>query len=132
MTIQTINIGNVVNDGLGGTSGSTANIAVADVIQAVTALDLTKTVNVIGANHYGLADGVEGQIMYFVPSSTHGNTSDAYILVSNARIVITGVGMSNMTDYSWTPFTGESLEPTTIAMAIFADGAWCLRGGARD
>jgi len=127
-------LGTIDSGDIGGTAGAlTITVTVNGVVQATpTALDLTKTVNVIGTNHYGLADGVEGQIMYFVPSSTHGNTSDAYILVSNARTVITGVGMSNITDYSWTPFTGESLEPTTIAMAIFADGAWCLRGGASN
>jgi hypothetical protein len=43
-----------------------------------------------------------------------------------------GEGPVEETDYSWTPFFGESLVPTTIAMAIFADGAWCLRGGTSD
>jgi hypothetical protein len=66
--------------------------------------------------------------MYFVPDSTI--SSSAYILVANARII--GEGPTDTIDYSWTPFDGEASAPATIAMAIFADGAWCLRGGASD
>jgi hypothetical protein len=66
--------------------------------------------------------------MYFVPSS--GINDGIYVLVANARIM--GEGPTDQADYSWTPFSGELLAPTTIAMAIFADGAWCLRGGSTD
>ena len=99
---------------------------------SVTALDLTKQTQILtaaaGTGVYSLANGSEGQIMYFVPAG--GVTSDVYIQIANARIM--GEGPTDVTDYSWTPFTGELLAPTTIAMAIFADGAWCLRGGATD
>lgn len=99
---------------------------------SVTSLDLTKQTHILtavgAAGAYSLSDGVEGQIMYFVPSS--GVNDGIYVLVSNARII--GEGPVDVTDYSWTPFSGETLAPTTIAMAIFADGAWCLRGGATD
>jgi hypothetical protein len=98
----------------------------------ITALDLTKQTQILsaasGTGAYSLADGTEGQIMYFVPDSTI--SSSAYILVANARII--GEGPTDTIDYSWTPFDGESQVPATIAMAIFADGAWCLRGGASD
>lgn len=99
---------------------------------SVTALDLTKQTQILtavgSAGAYSLADGAEGQIMYFVPSS--GVNDGIYVNIANARIM--GEGPTDVTDYSWTPFSGELLAPTTIAMAIFADGAWCLRGGATD
>jgi hypothetical protein len=100
---------------------------------SVTALDITKQTQILtaagSAGAYSLADGVEGQIMYFVPASTANN--DVYVAIANARII--GMeGLTNQANYSWTPFTGEFLAPTTIAMAIFADGAWCLRGGTTD
>jgi hypothetical protein len=122
----------VNNGGTGHSIGETFVLfpaAVGGTTPTPTALDLDKTVNILSTGgNYSLADGTEGQIMYFVPAS--GLTSDVYVIIANARIM--GEGPVEETDYSWTPFFGESLVPTTIAMAIFADGAWCLRGGASD
>jgi hypothetical protein len=100
---------------------------------SLTALDLTKQTQILTAIDdpagYSLADGEEGQIMYFVPGS--GTNDGIYVLVANARIY-NDPSPEDVTDYSWVPFGGETLAPTTIAMAIFADGAWCLRGGSTD
>jgi hypothetical protein len=63
--------------------------------------------------------------MYFVPAS--GITGNVFIQIANARL--TGEGPLESADYDWEPFFRESPAPTTIAMAIFANGAWCLRGG---
>jgi hypothetical protein len=122
----------VNNGGTGHSIGETFVLfpaAVGGTTPTPTALDLAKTVNILSSGgDYSLADGAEGQIMYFVPAS--GLTSDVYVEIANARIM--GEGPVEETDYRWTPFFGESLVPTTIAMAIFADGAWCLRGGTSD
>ena len=100
-----------------------------------TALDLSKQVQIItatGSNrYYTLADGVEGQIMHFVPNSTID--TDVYIRIANARIVdVGGTGLPvAATNYSWAVFTVTEA-PRTISTAIFADGAWCLQGGSTD
>jgi hypothetical protein len=103
---------------------------------SATEIDLTKQVHVLSANTsndgYSLADGTEGQMMYFVPSSATG-TNAIYVSIANARIVNTGSGeIIEQSNYSWNPFLGATEEPTTLAMAIYADGAWCLRGGVTD
>lgn len=101
----------------------------------VTALDLTKQVQIITATgstqNYSLADGSDGQIMYFVPDSAIDTS--VYIKVANARILDTGgTGFpTSVTDYSWQVF-GDTEAPRTISTAIFADGAWCLTGGVSD
>jgi hypothetical protein len=126
--------GPVVGTAFGGTSPADDMYFEVTAIASgsVTALDLTKQTQILTAvgdsGAYSLADGTEGQIMYFVPSS--GVNDGIYVNIANARIM--GEGPVEETDYSWTPFSGESLAPATIAMAIFADGAWCLRGGASD
>lgn len=104
--------------------------------ETVTALDVAKQVQVLSgqldvAGLYSLADGAEGQIMYFVPSSTV--TSTVYVQVANARIISTiGSMPADVTDYVWNVFAGGTTEPSAIRMAIFADGAWCLQGGTTD
>ena len=100
-----------------------------------TALDLTKQIQVLTSdgtnNGYSLADGTEGQIMYFVPAA--GVTGSLYVKIANARILDIGNTFMpiEQANYSWLPFDNDT-QPKTIAMAIFADGAWCLRGGATD
>jgi hypothetical protein len=118
---------------VGGTSpADDVNFEITSIVESRTALSLTKQVQILEDGFYTLADGDEGQIMYFVPAS--GTTTGTYVNVANARII--DVGNTDLpvddTEYSWTPFFGETEAPTTIAMAIFADGAWCLRGGVQD
>jgi hypothetical protein len=118
---------------VGGTSpADDVNFEITSLVESRTALSLTKQVQILEDGFYTLADGTEGQIMYFVPAS--GTTTGTYVVIENARII--DVGDTDLpvddTDYSWTPFFGETEAPGTIAMAIFADGAWCLRGGVTD
>jgi hypothetical protein len=118
-------IGTLDTGDLGGTSGSTANIAVADVIQAVTALDLTKSVNKLTDGSYTLANGVEGQIMYLARQNT--STYNAIsVNVANARIDGT---LYTTIDYF--PFENG---PTALNMStlIFTDGAWQADNGSWD
>ena len=127
--------GTLIGTVIGGTSpADDVTVTVDTLINVVvpTPLDLTKSINKLTEGGYTLADGTEGQIMYFVPTS--GITGVSYVQIANARV--TDIGGSylpiDIVDYNWLPFDGESLAPATIAMAIFADGAWCLRGGTTD
>jgi hypothetical protein len=108
-------IGTLDTGDLGGTSGSTSNISVADVVQGVTAIDLTKTINKLADGYYYLADGVEGQIMYVVRQngSTAANIS---VVVANARW-----DGSVYSDQLVVPFQIPFTDMVTI---IFTDGAW--------
>ena len=79
-----------------------------------------------GGNQYHLSNGVEGQIMYIVPSSD-GNHESEYTTMSfdNARWT-NGNGIINQgTSVTWwLPFRGNN--PTAIITLIFTDGAWNL------
>jgi hypothetical protein len=102
-----------------------------------TALDLTKTVNKLSDNAgswYTLANGVEGQIMYIVPTTgtTNANT---YVVVGNARILnAAGATTANVyTDVAFNPFgTYSSEQPTNVVTMMFTDGAWQSSGGSWD
>jgi hypothetical protein len=108
-------IGTLDTGDLGGTSGSTANIAVADVIQAVTALDLTKSVNKLTDGSYTLANGVEGQIMYIVRQN--GSTAaNIFVEVASARW--------DGSVYSDQPVIPFQIPFTDMVTIIFTDGAW--------
>jgi hypothetical protein len=100
---------------LGGASGNSSAISVADVVQGVTAIDLTKTINKLTDGYYSLADGVEGQIMYVVRQngSTAANIS---VVVANARW---DGGL--FPDQLVVPFQIPFTDMVTI---IFTDGAW--------
>jgi len=108
-------IGTLDTGDLGGTSGSTSNISVADVVQGVTAIDLTKTINKLTDGYYYLADGVEGQIMYVVRQN--GSTAaNIFVLVANARW--------DGTVYSEQPVIPFQIPFTDMVTIIFTDGAW--------
>jgi hypothetical protein len=118
-------IGTLDTGDLGGTSGSTANISVADVVQSSTVIDLTKTVNKLTDGFYTLADGVEGQIMYLVKQT--GTVFDTVtVIVANARV--NGVLNTSVEHYPFT-YNESSIDIDTL---IFTDGAWQAVGGEWD
>jgi hypothetical protein len=97
---------------------------------SATALDLTKAVQVLDSadtnnDTFSLADGVEGQIMYFVPKGT--TTAGIYVIIDNAR---TWNGSSYITgSFAWVPFDVDGgTNFKSLATAIFTDGAWNLDG----
>jgi hypothetical protein len=104
-----------------------------------TALDLTKSIQKLSNGYYSLANGVEGQIMYFVPVNGVTQGSSVGILIANVRQFINGtVGVQNN---GWFPFfqnaviddgTAVAFNASTIAYAIFTDGAWNVFGGGMD
>jgi len=120
-------IGTLDTGDLGGTSGSTSNISVADVVQGVTAIDLTKTINKLTDGAYTLADGTEGQIMYLVAQNgvVPANVS---VLVANSR----NIGVGTLSPFSVYDNSSESYYDSVggICTLIFTDGAWQQSGGA--
>lgn len=97
------------------------------------ALDLTKQVQVLNYALYSLADGVEGQIMYFVPATGGGNS---VVIIANARIMVDNVATVGSQVWTFPSYVSLAVfEPPkqwTIATAIFTDGAWNLLGGSQD
>ena len=94
-----------------------------------TALDLTKSVQVLvstGASDdsWSLADGVEGQIMYFVPKGAGLNNH--YVNIANVRY-FSEIGYT-VGSRSWIPFkVDDNLRAEdwrSLATAVFTDGAW--------
>jgi hypothetical protein len=94
-----------------------------------TALDLTKSVQVLVSadaddDSWSLADGVEGQIMYFVPKGAGLNNH--YINIANVRYF--SEGGYTVGPKTWIPFQiDDNLRAEdwrSLAVAVFTDGAW--------
>jgi hypothetical protein len=102
-----------------------------------TALSLAKSVQILDGSNYSLANGVEGQIMYFVPAT--GNTRGSAVIVANARrwdYSNTGDAIIEQ-NLTWFCFDNviaviENNDTYAVSMAIFTDGAWNLQGGSKD
>jgi hypothetical protein len=120
-------IGTLDTGDLGGTSGSTSNISVADVVQAATAIDLTKSVNKLTDGGYTLADGVEGQIMYLV-AQNGVVPADVGVLVANSR----NIGEATLFPFRVYDYSDDSYYDSVggFCTLIFTDGAWQQTGGA--
>ena len=115
-------IGTLDSGDLGGTPGTTSNIAVTALVPL--ALDLTKTVNKLTDGNYALADGVEGQIMYLVRQT--GSTYNAITVnVANGR-----VDGTLYTTIDYYPF--ENISAVNMSTLIFTDGAWQADNGGWD
>jgi hypothetical protein len=98
-------------------------------IDTIIELDVNATIiklepkNSSGAPHYHLGDGVEGQIMYIVP--TIGGLNDDYtsMTISHARWSNGNGVINDGTDVGWwLPFRSTS----TCLTLIFNDGYWNL------
>ncbi len=101
--------------------------AVGAVAPTPTALDLTKSINKltnnINDNDYTLADGVEGQIMYLVPTPNTVDPTDIRVLVNHARNGGTQSLNAYLCPFGFNTFTGS------ICTLIFTDSHWQQVGG---
>jgi hypothetical protein len=97
---------------------------------STTALSLAYTVHSLAAGEggYTLADGAEGQIMYFTIAGDSSAVSSTAVTLSNVRNPIDGDVDAS---YKWYPFImpGTTNADSTqgvrsLATAIFANGAW--------
>jgi hypothetical protein len=93
-------------------------------------LDLTVSVNKLtpqssnGPNQYHLSDGVEGQIMYIVPSSPFAGNEYTSMTIANARWS-DGNGYIYEGQASWwLPFRGN--QAFAVLTLIFTNGCWNL------
>jgi hypothetical protein len=124
-------IGTLNSASLGGTGTHTSNITVATVTQARTAIDLTKSVNKLTNNfsddNYYLADGVEGQTIYLVPTPNTSNPENITVLVNHAR----DGGTQSLNAFLW-PFggnDGSQFFTGSICTLIYTDNHWQQVGG---
>ena len=104
-------------------------------ISDLPALDLYKQVQYLDAGssssnvYYYLADGQEGQIMYFAAKEST-NMNNIIIYCDNMRYRNTS---SIVTNGDWFPFNdGLSGNGRTMATGIFVNGAWNFDNGAVD
>jgi hypothetical protein len=116
--------------GLTGATGPTgSSILTMQLADGHPSIDLTKQLIVLGAGTWTLADGAEGQIIYFV-TSTGADSHDIYLSVHHLRYQ-NGTVSVLATNISWDPFphsTGGTNMPL-LTMAVFSQGAWNVSSG---
>ena len=112
--------------------GGSLQFAVSDNLgTSTTALSTSVAVHSLAAGEQGytLANGVEGQIMYFTIAGDSSAVSSTAITISNVRNPIDGDVDAS---YVWYPFiiamsAGDSTQGRrSLATALFANGAWNL------
>jgi hypothetical protein len=113
----------------GATGPAGSSILEMQLADGDVAIDLTKQLIVLGAGTWTLADGVDGQILYFV-TSTGADVHDIYLIVDHLRYQNGAVSVLG-TSISWDPFphrTGGTNIPL-MTMAVFSQGAWSVSAG---
>jgi len=134
LRVSTINgySGSTVSISNGLDIGGSLSFAISDnLATSTTALSTSVAVHSLaaGEGEYTLANGVEGQIMYFTIAGDSSAVSSTAITVANAR---SGIDGDVITSYVWNPFIlpGANADSTqgrrSLAMALFANGAWNL------
>jgi hypothetical protein len=134
--------------GTAGTDNITFTVASLTNIIAATAIDLTKTINKLSEGVYTLADGVEGQIMYLVPTEGGvdiGQSANVVINIPGKSRVsgrytgqqYTSIGGNLNTFYPFktvaTPDVTGAADvyiDTNLCTLIFTDDAWQAQGGS--
>lgn len=96
-------------------------------------LDLTKQIQYLYASsetpYYYLADGEEGQVMYFAAKES----SNMHAIVVNCDNMRYRNQETVASPGDWLPFwTGSAPNGRTMAIGIFIDGAWNFDGGDCD
>jgi hypothetical protein len=141
-TVTATSGNSTLNDGLGfldagdlgGTPGNTSAISVASIQQDRTPLDLAKSINKLtnnfDENNYYLADGVEGQIMYLVPTPNTTSPENIKVYVNHGRAG--GSQFINGILYPFTYYVGSEQVNTGMCTLIFTDDHWQQTGGSWD
>jgi hypothetical protein len=91
---------------------------------SAVALRLDRSIQKLVSGWYSLANGSEGQIMYFVTAAT-ANVANVIVNFSNARFNMNSETAYTGPDFSYV-FATASGSPTYVSMvtAVFADGCW--------
>ena len=122
--------GNITTDGNLSVSGSTVYDVTDNFATSTTALSTSATVHALAAGEggYTLADGTEGQIIYFTVAGDSSAVSSTAVTLSKVRNPIDGDVDAS---YKWNPFImpGTTNADSTqgvrsLATAVFASGAW--------
>jgi hypothetical protein len=97
-------------------------------------IDLTKNIHVLESGRYELPDGVEGQVIHFIPKEGVwiDNWGDVWVVIENCRY---GDSPVNADTVWWAPFyrtTENQWGGKHLATAVFAGGAWAVDSGAFD
>ena len=121
---------NITAEGNLSVSGLTQYDVTDNFATSATALSTSATVHALAAGEggYTLADGTEGQIMYFTIAGDSSAVSSTAVTLSNVRNPIDGDVDAS---YKWFPFImpGTTNADSTqgvrsLATAVFASGAW--------
>jgi hypothetical protein len=117
------------------TSTATTGVESYTVIADCTHLDLSKQVQYLDSgvgtaySQYYLADGVEGQIMYFVAKSR----ANMHQIIINCDHIRYRNGSGVVVHGDWLPFWDNiATNGRTMGTGIFIDGAWSFDGGDID
>jgi hypothetical protein len=131
-----------------GVDDTTFTVATLTNVIAATAIDVTKTINKLSEGVYTLADGVEGQIMYLVPTEGGVDIGDSANVVINIPGKSRTSGRYTGQQYIsiggnfnvFYPFktiatpdvTGAAdvYVDTNVCTLIFTDDAWQAQGGS--
>jgi hypothetical protein len=140
--------GSIYFGGTEGTDNLIFTVATLTNVITATAIDVTKTINKLSEGVYTLADGVEGQIMYLVPTENGidiGNSANVVINIPGKSRVsgrytgqqYTSIGGNFNIFYPFktiaTPdVTGAAdvYVDTNLCTLIFTDEAWQAQGGS--
>jgi hypothetical protein len=96
-------------------------------VEVGAAINLTKDVVILDEGTWTLADGVEGQIIYFV-SATGIELSKVEVSVSHLRRQ--SGAHSTASAAIWLPFKAAGSNVPILTVAIFTQGAWNVSSGA--
>lgn len=117
-------LGSINGASFGGTTpADDMTFEVASISDGSSPISLTKTVQALDEGYYTLADGAEGQVMYFTMAGNSFNPGNVWIVVTNLRM-----SSSNYTDIWWNPFFGGY----DVSTAIFVGGCWQFSSGTQD
>lgn len=87
----------------------------------LTPLNPSVNVHKLDSGDFYLANGSEGQLVYFVPTNAGQNGNNTIVWLDSVRS-FSGGNATVTTARAWNPFAGDNTQG--MASAIFTDGAW--------
>jgi len=110
----------------GASGGTILDIFIAD---GYLAININKQAIILGAGTWSLADGVEGQVLYFI-ASTASDSRDVHVVVEHLRYQ-NGAIATMGSAISWSPFsiTAGGTNIPLMTIAVFTQGAWNVSAG---
>ena len=113
--------------GATGATGPSGSSTLNTWVATGAAIDLSKQIIIVSAGTWTLANGTEGQVIYFV-SSTGTALNDAVITVANLRYQH-GVTSAIALNADWHLFSFDGSNVPVLTFAIFTQGAWNVATG---